>query len=124
MTEGRNLKNAAAAGKPPITAVPMVALLALGAAMQDGANKYEKFNWRDTEVDTDVFLNAIFRHFAAWSEGEEFAPDSGVHHLAHIMAGCAILIDAQYTGVLVDKRNITHTNPVTNGRQYWERTKV
>jgi hypothetical protein len=118
MTEG-NPKHTVGRSKPSLHCVPQIALFAMGAAMKDGADKYGKFNWRDTSVDSDEFLNAIYRHLAAWSEGEEFAPDSGVHHLAHVLAGCAILLDAQYMGVLENQRYVTHTNPVTNGRQYW-----
>jgi hypothetical protein len=115
MTE-ENRKYAAAASKPTLRAVPQVAVFALGAAMADGANKYGKFNWRDTDVDTDVFIDALYRHIAAYSEGEDFAPDSGIHHLAHVMAGCAILLDAAYTGVLTDRRNVTGLNPVYDGQ--------
>ena len=99
-----NLKTAAAMHKPRISAVPPIALMALGAAMQDGCNKYGLFNWRDSSVTSTVFYDAIQRHLAAWYSGEDHAPDSGVHHLAHVMAGCAILLDAEFNGVNNDDR--------------------
>ena len=71
-----NVKTAAAAGKPTLSAVPPVALIALGAAMQDGANKYGKFNWRTTAVTASVFYDALHRHLLDWYNGEDFAPDS------------------------------------------------
>ena len=43
-------------------------------------------------------------HLNAWAEGEEAAPDSGVHHLGHARACLGILLDAQETGNLIDDR--------------------
>jgi hypothetical protein len=103
-----NLKTAAAAKKPRVSAVPPIALLAMGAAMQDGANKYGLFNWRDSAVTSTVFYDAIMRHLIAWYSGERNAPDSGVHHLAHVMAGCAIILDAELNSVLNDDRSKGH----------------
>ena len=104
-----NLKTAAAAGKPKVSAVPPVALLALGAAMQNGADKYQRFNWREGRATSSVFYDAILRHLVAWYSGENFATDSKVHHLAHIMASCAILLDAEMHNALNDDRLKTKT---------------
>lgn len=104
-----NLKTAAAAGKLKVSAVPPVALLALGAAMQNGADKYERFNWREGRATSSVFYDAILRHLMAWYSGENFASDSKVHHLAHIMASCAILLDAEVHNALNDDRTRTET---------------
>lgn len=101
-----NLKTQAAIGKPVVSSVPPIALLALGAAMQDGVNKYGRFNWRGTGVTATVFYDAIHRHLAAWYSGENYVPDSKVHHLAHIMASCAILLDAELHSVLNDDRDL------------------
>lgn len=108
-----NVKTAAAAGKPTLSAVPPVALLALGAAMQDGANKYGKFNWRTTAVTASVFYDALHRHLLDWYNGEDFAPDSKIHHLAHLMAGCAIILDAIAAGVFKDDRDKTYPKSVS-----------
>lgn len=101
-----NLKTAAAINKPRVSAVPPIAIMALGAAMQDGCNKYGLFNWRDSAVTSTVFYDAIQRHLLAWYSGEDYAPDSHVHHLAHVMAGCAILLDAKFNGVDNDDRKV------------------
>jgi hypothetical protein len=115
-----NKKYAAAKGKPTMSAVPQVALFALGAAMQDGADKYGKFNWRDTDVDTDAFINALYRHLGEYAEGNDYAEQ--FHHLAHLMAGCAILLDAAYMGVLNDKRYKTNKDPVYDGIKTYKKT--
>jgi hypothetical protein len=101
-----NVKTAAAADKPKTSAVPPIAIMALGAAMQDGANKYGLFNWRTTSVSATVFYDAMMRHLAAWYSGENHAQDSGVHHLAHLMAGAAILLDGEFNNVFIDDRSM------------------
>jgi hypothetical protein len=106
-----NLKTAAAVGKPGITAVPPVALFAIGAAMQDGVNKYEKYNWREAGATVSVFVDAMGRHLLAYYAGENYAGDSKLHHLAHLMAGCAILLDAELHGKLNDDRLAGELDP-------------
>lgn len=100
-----NVKTLAAIGKPVTSSIPPVALLALGTAMQDGVSKYGLFNWRETAVTSTVFYDAMMRHLIAWYSGEDFAPDSGIHHLAHLMAGAAIILDADLHKVLNDNRD-------------------
>lgn len=73
--------------------------------MMDGARKYNAFNWRDNKVIAHIYVDAMLRHIGAWfDEREENAPDSGVHHLGHVIANAAILLDAQETGNLLDDR--------------------
>ncbi len=99
-----NVKETAAIGKPTTAAIPPIAVMALGAAMANGADKYGRFNWRGTEVKASTFYDAMMRHIIAWYSGEDYAPDSGVHHLAHLMAGAAIILDGQLNGVFNDDR--------------------
>lgn len=105
-----NLKTAVAMKKPGISAIPPVAIYALGAAMQDGVNKYEKYNWRDAGATTSIFFDAMARHLFAWYSGESYASDSKVHHLAHLMAGCAIMLDSELHEKLNDDRKASHIN--------------
>lgn len=93
--------------KPPMDAIPPVSILLLGQAMKDGKEKYGPMNWRNSEVVATTYYNAILRHLLAWFDGESVAEDSGTHHLAHIMAGCAILLDAMQSGTLEDDRPVT-----------------
>lgn len=112
-----NPKTLAAQSKPKVSDVPPVALFALGAAMSDGATKYGRFNWRDTSVTASVFYDAILRHLTAWYNGENHAPDSKVHHLGHIMASCAILLDAERHAVFNDDRDSRDPRP--NAKPEW-----
>ena len=109
-----NLKTLAAMGKPGISNVPVVAFFALGQAMTDGANKYGRFNWRETGSTVSVFVDALARHLLGYYVGEDHAKDSRVHHLAHLMAGAAILLDAELHGVLKDDRMLTNSKTIAD----------
>ncbi len=113
-----NLKTLAAINKPRLSDVPPVALFALGAAMSNGKDKYGRFNWRETGTTASVFYDAMQRHLAQWYSGENFADDSKVHHLAHIMASCAILMDSEFQGTLTDDRDTSGSSPL-NKPLYW-----
>jgi hypothetical protein len=104
VSKGVNKKNLAAVGKAHMRCVPPVAIFALGAAMQNGGDKYGPFNYRDADVTASIFYEAMLRHIVDWFSGEDFADDSHVHHLAHLMAGAAIVLDALQQGNLVDDR--------------------
>lgn len=100
-----NPKTAAGSKKPALfSVIPTAALLHLGEVMKLGANKYGPFNWRDTPVPAETYVDAIGRHLLSWQDGEDNDPESGMSHLAHIMASCAIIIDAQENGKLDDNR--------------------
>lgn len=93
--------------KPGIYNVPLVPLFELGRVMGNGAVKYGAFNWRKDPVSYTTYLDAIFRHWAAVSEGEDHDPYSLFLHLAHIMACCAIVIDAEAHDSLIDDRELS-----------------
>ncbi len=90
--------------KPPIALIPGPALVVTAEAFGDGARKYGPANWREKPVTTSTYTSAALRHLLAWIDGEENAPDSGVHHLGHAIGCLAILIDAQAQGSLNDDR--------------------
>ena len=69
-----------------------------------GADKYGKLNWRNTNIKASVYVGAIMRHFMAWEGGEDLDPDSGLSHLAHIRACCAVILDSTDHGTFVDDR--------------------
>ncbi len=84
--------------------VPSSVIVRVATAMMDGAKKYGPYNWRAKKVRATVYLSAAERHHRSWLDGETYAPDSGVHHLAHAAACYAIIIDAEDTGNLIDDR--------------------
>lgn len=91
--------------KPAMSCVPPVALLHLAHAMMNGEQKYGRMNWREHTVSSSVYYDAAMRHLMAWFDGETYASDSGAHHLGHVMACCAILLDGESLAVLNDDRN-------------------
>lgn len=104
MTKDTNPKKWFGMMKPSTHYIPPVAIMHLGMAMQDGATKYGKFNWRKDPVSASTYIDAAWRHWGAWADGEQEDPVSKCHHLAHAMACCAIILDAEASNALVDDR--------------------
>ena len=102
-----NPKKAQGQLKPCIHYIPASAILEEAEVMELGARKYGRYNWRSQHVDATTYYNAIFRHLAAWVEGEDIDPESGKSHLAHIRASAGILLDALKRGELIDDRLLT-----------------
>lgn len=92
--------------KPSITSIPPTALFHCAMAMMDGERKYGLHNWKEKDVPARIYIDAAMRHLMAWADGEEYAEDSQVHHIAHVMACCCIILDAMEQGVLIDDRSI------------------
>ena len=71
---------------------------------QHGGEKYGKRNWTIDDILASTYVGAMFRHYKAWSEGEDLDPDSGKPHLTHLRACCAVVLDAIKHGKLIDDR--------------------
>lgn len=99
-----NPKDLLGAVKVSLTKLPAIAVMHGAHAMMDGAVKYGAYNWRDKKVIASIYVDAAMRHLTCWFEGEREASDSGVHHLGHAIACCAIILDAEATGNLIDDR--------------------
>jgi hypothetical protein len=99
-----NPKDLLGSKKVSISKFPVSALIHGAHAMMNGASRYGPFNWRAKDVIASIYVDAAFRHLAAWFEREETAEDSGVHHLGHALASIAIILDAQENGNLIDDR--------------------
>lgn len=99
-----NPKTAYGKAKPPMQFVPPVALLELGLVMEHGASKYGLMNWRKDPVTASTYYDALMRHAFQYWDGNDRDLESKRKHLAHIMAGCAILLDAEASGTLIDDR--------------------
>ncbi len=99
-----NPKDSLGLAKVSLSKVPVAGLIHEALAMRDGAVKYGPHNWREYPVIATVYYDACLRHMMAWFDGEEEAPDSGVHHLGHAKACLGILLDAMENGKLGDDR--------------------
>jgi hypothetical protein len=74
-------------------------------ALLDGMLKYGRSNWRATDVRATVYIAAALRHILEYLEGADKDHGSGLHPLAHVLACCAIILDADATKTLIDDRN-------------------
>lgn len=97
-------KTQTAENKTPLQLIPAALNESLALALKHGAEKYGPWNWRRSKVGMMTYIGAMRRHLDAFLEGEDCAHDSGISHLGHIAASCAIMLDAQKHGVLVDDR--------------------
>lgn len=93
--------------KHPIQYVPPIQAILTSEAFKDGAIKYGPFNWREKKVKYSIYYAAAMRHLMSAYDGEEYDPVSKVLHIAHVSACIAILMDAMYTGNLIDDRPVS-----------------
>ena len=68
-----------------------------------GAKKYEENQWRKGMKWSKVY-GSLLRHLNAFISGENFDPESGLPHTAHIMCNAAFLNEYLYTNVEDDDR--------------------
>ena len=99
-----NPKEACGVKKVPTSGIPAPVLFEVGLVKLHGDLKYGRYNWRDAGVRASTYYDAIRRHLDAWWEGEDIDPDSGEHHLAHLICGASVLRDAQMQGMCNDDR--------------------
>jgi hypothetical protein len=77
-------------GKPSISLVPSEALIGMTRALDYGAKKYGRYNYRDG-IEHSRILDAALRHIFAILGGEDTDPESGLPHLHHALASLAML---------------------------------
>lgn len=79
-------------GKVDYTLLPRDALTEEARVWQAGMAKYGKYNWEKLwDLDTpEVAMASALRHIFAYLDGEEFDPETGLHHLAHVRCNCAM----------------------------------
>lgn len=94
--------------KCPLHLLPPVALRETAHVLKLGADKYGVYNWRESAgVSATTYTAAILRHLLQFMDGEDADAESGRSHLAHIMATCCILLDAEAVEKLIDDRTKT-----------------
>ena len=99
-----NPKDKIGVTKIPMHLVPTVATAGEALALMWGATRYGEANWRKDAVRFTVYTDAMERHLARLKEGQDIDDESGLHHLWHIRACAAILLDAEAVGLLIDDR--------------------
>jgi len=94
-----NEKDVQGAKKSPLRFVPPSMIVFAAPAFAEGARKYGAYDWRETPISYSAHLEAVERHYLALKDGEDFAPDSKIHHLAHLEAAVGVIIDAMLHGL-------------------------
>ncbi|QRY51775.1 dATP/dGTP diphosphohydrolase domain-containing protein [Mycolicibacterium septicum] len=99
-----NPKDAIGVTKAPFSTVPAQVVAEAGLALLEGAVKYGRHNYRAAGVRASVYYDAAFRHLAAWWEGQDIDPDSGLPHVVKAIACLMVLRDGQIQENWVDDR--------------------
>ena len=107
-TPGTDPKGAIGATKTQLHLIPPAATEECAKVLRLGMEKYGERNWLYCEdgVLMTTYLSATLRHFNCILEGDDIDEESKAHHLGHIMANCAIMLDARKHGTLVDNRKL------------------
>lgn len=100
----RNPKNLAAKNRIKLAFLPPAGKIHGAHACMNGAEKYGPYNWRKEKIALMEYASAMQRHIEAWIDGENEASDSRVHHLGHVIASAAIMLDAIENDCAIDDR--------------------
>lgn len=92
-------------GKAPLNFLVYSVLEDDAKVHKHGADKYGERNWREQPILASTYEGAILRHFLAWAQGEDIDPDSGIPHMNHIRACCAVVLDSVKAGTFIDDRS-------------------
>ena len=71
-------------GKPRWSLVDWNSMIPLVRVLEFGAKKYSDDNWKKG-LDKKEILESMMRHLMALMDGEDIDPESGEHHMGHIM---------------------------------------
>ncbi len=77
-------------GKAPLHMIPEDAILGMAQAFAYGAQKYDRFNYRNGLSYTRL-TDSLGRHTLAFLAGEDLDPESGLPHTYHILANAAMI---------------------------------
>jgi hypothetical protein len=77
--------------KTPLDLLDPYAIDQLGRVLAFGAKKYGRNNWRGG-IGSGRLIAAALRHLFAFLGGEVSDSESGLHHIAHAMCCCMMLL--------------------------------
>lgn len=77
-------------GKPRWALADFEALVPMIEVLEFGAKKYDAHNWKKGLKTTGI-CESMLRHIYAYLAGEDKDPDSGIHHVGHILCNAMFL---------------------------------
>ena len=78
-------------GKPMWRLLPFRELREVVDILTFGVKKYAIDNWKKV-TPPERYIDAAFRHFTSWIEGEKIDPETGKSHLAHAVCNLLFLM--------------------------------
>ena len=99
-----NPKDVLGIKKVSVSLFPATVMMEVSVALLEGALKYGRYNWRTAGVRESVYIDAAERHMAAYREGEDIDPDSGLSHITKAIASLTVLRDGMIRGNTTDDR--------------------
>lgn len=85
--------------------LPQRALFEVGKVMTLGAEKYGPDNWTRKEgSSTRRYAGAFLRHFNAYYRGDDYDPETGLLHTAHMACNALFMLEAQLQDYWNDDR--------------------
>lgn len=78
-------------GKPMWRLLPFRELREVVDILTFGVKKYAVDNWKKV-TPPERYIDAAFRHFTSWIEGEKIDPETGKSHLAHAVCNLLFLM--------------------------------
>ena len=79
-------------GKPQWHLMPWEQLENVIRVLMFGAEKYSPDNWKHFDTPYETCLNALERHYVAVMKGEHMDPESGTHHMAHVICNALFIM--------------------------------
>jgi hypothetical protein len=98
-----NPKDVVGSTKVSFSKLPTPVLAEAAVAMTEGV-KYGRHNYRAVGVRASVYYDAAWRHLAAWWEGEDVDPDSGLSHVTKAITSLMVLRDSMIRSNWQDDR--------------------
>ena len=69
--------------KPNWWLLPLETIEGIVEVLTYGAKKYKPNNWKKVSIERN--FSALLRHLTKWQAGEEYDPESDLHHLDHAL---------------------------------------
>jgi hypothetical protein len=83
--------------------LPPEALEEIAKVYGFGAKKYDDNNWAKG-YSWRLSFGAMMRHAWAWFRGEDYDPETGLHHMAHVAWHCLTIMTFQKENLGTDDR--------------------